>query len=205
MDQERERLDAWRAGDERAGEALCEQYFPALLRFFRNKTDRGVDDLIQSTFLSCLEGRHRFEGITSFRAYLFGIARNVLYDSYRDHMRDQRAFVAQTQSAADLGTGISTLMRRRTDQELLAQALQQIPLELQVVLELYFWESMTAREIAEALQQPEGSIRTKIRRARLRLRDRITALEGGEVAFARYQGDLDQWAQQIRAQLPADS
>lgn len=42
-----ELLEAWRGGDRRAGEQLFERHFDAVSRFFRNKLEFGVDDLIQ--------------------------------------------------------------------------------------------------------------------------------------------------------------
>src|SRR5690606_27370383 len=78
-----ELLDAWRRGDGRSGELLFRRYFAQLNRFFRNKTDTGAEDLIQTTFLACVEGRDRFRESSSFRTYLFGIAHNVLCAHYR--------------------------------------------------------------------------------------------------------------------------
>jgi DNA-directed RNA polymerase specialized sigma24 family protein len=52
-----ELLEAWRGGDRRAGEQLFERHYAAVARFFRNKLEFGVDDLIQRTFLACVEGR----------------------------------------------------------------------------------------------------------------------------------------------------
>ncbi|MEM7156577.1 MAG: sigma-70 family RNA polymerase sigma factor [Myxococcota bacterium] len=198
MERECELVDAWRSGDEQAGEALVEAYFPALHRFVRNKIDHGVEDLIQSTFLACLEGRDRFEGRSSFRAYLFGIARHLLYERYRKKATHGADFVAERSSVADLETGVSTLVRRRSDEEQLYRALRCIPVEQQLILELYFWESMTAREIGEVLDQPEGSIRTKIRRARLQLRERLEA-EGSETFDSiPVGGGIEAWANSIR-------
>ena len=48
-------LRAWASGDRKAGELLFERHFEAVARFFRNKTDRDHDDLIQATFLGCVE------------------------------------------------------------------------------------------------------------------------------------------------------
>ena len=44
----------------------------ALYGFFRNKVEGACDDLIQRTFLRCVESVNRFRGDSSFRTYLFG-------------------------------------------------------------------------------------------------------------------------------------
>src|SRR5262249_11003925 len=71
-------LERWRSGDERAGEALCARYFEEIYRFFVHKLPEHADDLMQQTFLACVKSRDRFQGKSSFRTYLFAIARNEL-------------------------------------------------------------------------------------------------------------------------------
>ena len=78
MADDAELLEQWRAGDRKAGEALFDRHFDAVARFFRNKVDRGIDDLIQRTFLACVESRDRFRGDSSFRTYAFAVGRHVL-------------------------------------------------------------------------------------------------------------------------------
>ena len=46
-----ELLEAWRGGDPAAAEALLERHFATLCRFFRNKVDAGVEDLIQQRMI----------------------------------------------------------------------------------------------------------------------------------------------------------
>jgi RNA polymerase sigma factor (sigma-70 family) len=134
-------LDAWRGGDARAGNLLFRRYFAPLARFFRNKVDVGVEDLIQGTFLACIEGRDRFREASSFRTYLFAIARNLLYGYYR---RQHRAVDFVQTSVIDLGASPSGPLGRREEAAALLRALRSIPLEFQVVLELSYWEDMKA-------------------------------------------------------------
>ena len=60
---------------------LFDRHADAIARFFENKVRDGAEDLIQATFLRMMEGRERILG-ESFRAFMFGIARNVL----REHL-----------------------------------------------------------------------------------------------------------------------
>jgi RNA polymerase sigma-70 factor (ECF subfamily) len=55
MDDDPQLLAAWCAGDKQAGAALVERHFASIYRFFRNKVAGEVDDLVQRTFMSCLE------------------------------------------------------------------------------------------------------------------------------------------------------
>src|ERR1041385_8354720 len=88
MDRDFELLQAWSQGDRAAGSLLFERHFDALHRFFRNKAQDGVADLVQQTLLACVEGRSRFRGDASFRTYLFQTARFQLYAYYRARRRD---------------------------------------------------------------------------------------------------------------------
>ena len=58
----------------------------------------------------------------------------------------------------------------------MGEALRRIPLELQVALELYYWEGMAGPELAAALDLPEGTVRTRLRRGRQLVREQLTEL-----------------------------
>ena len=73
-----ELLAAWRGGDADAGEILFDRHFAAVTRFFRHKAGDRLDDLVQTTFMTLLESPDGFRGEGSFRAYLLGVAYNVL-------------------------------------------------------------------------------------------------------------------------------
>ena len=49
-------------------------------------SDGRLEDLVQQTFMACVEGRERFRNDSTFRTYLFGVAHNVL----RSHLRKRR-------------------------------------------------------------------------------------------------------------------
>lgn len=194
-----ELLDAWRAGDAHAGNELFGRHFDAVCRFFRNKVHDGVEDLIQKTFLNCVRSRDAFRKEGSFRAYLFAIARNELYHHFQRCARDSRRFDPELHSIVHLGPGPSTVAARRAEQRLLLEALQKLPLSLQIALELYYWEDMSAAELAAVLGIPEGTVRTRIRRARqlLEANLRDTHRSGPHVE-ATLTG-LEQWARSLRS------
>ena len=120
-------LDKWRNGDEKAGMELFERHYASVARFFANKVNSGVEDLIQNTFLACVEGKERFREDSSFRTYLFGIARNLLYQRYREKRRDGDRFDFGTVSVAEMGPGASTLIGKREEEKLLLKARKGVP------------------------------------------------------------------------------
>src|SRR5690606_25043605 len=104
-----------------------------------------------------VEGRERFRGQSSFRTYLFGVAHNVLRSHLRGRKREADRLDFGVTSVFDLGLSPTVLIAARREQTLVLQALRRIPLEHQIVLELYYWESMTAKELGEILDVPEGT------------------------------------------------
>jgi RNA polymerase sigma-70 factor (ECF subfamily) len=67
-------------GSREAFEALFERYRRPIWQFFRRRVAdlARAEELTQDTFVALLEGAHRYQARTAFRAYLFGIAYNVL-------------------------------------------------------------------------------------------------------------------------------
>jgi RNA polymerase sigma factor (sigma-70 family) len=196
-----ELLVAWRSGDRRAGEQLFDRHFKALTRFFRNKvggTGDGMDDLIQQTVLGLLEGKHEFRGEGSFRSFVFGVAYNVLRNHYRRARRDADRLDFGVTSIFDLAAGPSQALAARHEQQLLLQGLRKIPVEHQVLLELYFWEPLTAAEIATVLGVPEGTVRTRIRRAKQLLEAELGRLTADPRLLESTLSNLEDWAKAVR-------
>ncbi|MCA9601185.1 MAG: sigma-70 family RNA polymerase sigma factor [Myxococcales bacterium] len=198
VDDDRSLLEAWREGDEDAGVRLFERHYDRVARFFRNKAGESGPDLVQRTFLRCVETRERMREQTSFRCYLFGVARNVLFEHYREKRRDGDRLDFGAVSVQDFGPTPSTIISQQEQGRILVQALRQIPVEHQVILELYYWESMRARDIAEVLDIPEGTARTRIRRAKQLLERELEALASTPVVYRSTISDLEGWAGRIR-------
>ncbi|MBL9100662.1 MAG: sigma-70 family RNA polymerase sigma factor [Myxococcales bacterium] len=199
MDDDRTQLEAWRAGDTRAGDRLFVRHFDAVDRFLRNKVgDDAIPDLVQRTFLTCIERPDGFRGLSSFRTFLLGIAHNLLREYYRRSARHSHRDLDE-HSVEDLGAGPSTLVRAKEEQRLLLAALRSIPLDAQVVLELFYWEQLSGAELAEVLGVGEDTARTRLRRARLRLAEALERLASSRAVLDSILSDLDSWARSIHA------
>lgn len=194
-------LEAWGAGDRSAGATLFDRHYGALARFFRNKAGDAADDLIQHTLLATLEARDRFEGKASFRTFLFAIARNVLFDHYRARHSGPHAPDFSVSSLAELAPSASSVIAAAGRRRSLLEGLRSIPLQFQVVLELSFWERMTAREIGEVVGAPEGTVRTRLRRAKELLAKELRRIENLGVPLETTIAQLDDWAAAVREGL----
>jgi RNA polymerase sigma-70 factor (ECF subfamily) len=194
---DQELLEAWRGGDGAAGDALFARYFDDLYRFFSRKISNDVSDLVQHTFLKCLESRDDFRGESSVRTYLYAIARNELYRHFRENARNARLDFSIS-SLRDLGESPSTHASKRSENALLLMALEQIPLELQIAIELHYWEGMSGAEVAAVLDIPEGTVRSRLRRGLEQLRELVGSLSQGASAPWAAVGDFERWARARR-------
>jgi predicted RNA polymerase sigma factor len=86
----------------------------------------------------------------------------------------------------------------------LLQALRRIPMDHQIVLELYYWERMTAAEVARVLDVPEGTARTRIRRAKQLLEEQMARLVADKQLLESTLVNLDAWAASLRDLLLED-
>ena len=192
-------LTAWQGGDQVAGSELFERHVASVTRFFRNKVDRDIDDLVQETFLGCLKAAASFRGESSFRTFVLGIARHKLYDHFARKRRD--AVDPGSQSAVDLGTSPHSAAVRGQEHRLLLTALRRIPLEFQTVLELAYWEGLSGEDMAEVLGVAHNTVRSRLSRARAALERILTELAESAEVLQSTVTDLDNWARSLAQAL----
>lgn len=195
-------LDAWRSGDRDAGNELVRRHTPALYRFFSRRAEDSVADLTQRTFLACVERRDRLPAEISFRAYLLGIARKKLLHHYRKKEREGRAMAVERESPLDSIRSPSGRAAAQEQQRLLLTALRTLPGELQMTIELYYWEGLRLAEIGRVFEIPEGTVKSRLTRARELLRKGISDAAADPALRQSTLDDLDQWAASLREPDP---
>ncbi len=171
-------LKRWRSGDTDAGDVLAQRYCAAVLRFFSNKVPTASEDLMQKTFLACLDRGARQE-VRSFRAFLFGIARKQLLRHYEGRGQLRGEEMMSRISLAQLATTPTERIARAQSHDLLHRALAELPLDQQIALELYYWQKLPVGDVAVALSLSEGGTRAKLHRARQKLRTVYEELSDG--------------------------
>jgi len=202
-------LARWRAGDAAAGQQLFRQFYEVVSRYLRNKVGGTVHgDLVQKTFLACLHSSAQFRGASSFRTYLLGIAHHTLVDYFRDARRAAARDRAQADEVDDLVLADAfaepdAIVAKRQEHRILLAALRRLPFKLQVVLELRYWESLSDREIAEVLDAPLGTIKTRLRDGRKRLRREVASGDVSPELLRSTMDTLDGWSQRVRSGLGA--
>jgi RNA polymerase sigma-70 factor (ECF subfamily) len=178
VDPDLELFERWRAGEQEAGQELFARHFQGVYRFFKHKTDRRLevtaDDLAQQTFLQCVRARDQFRHTSSFRTYLFAIARNELYQYVRKLPKCEHVDL-EVSSLNEVMSSPSRQLARQQEKERLVAALRGLPAEQQLLLELHYWHELDAAALAEVFDAQPGAIRVRLHRARLALRQRLEA------------------------------
>jgi RNA polymerase sigma-70 factor (ECF subfamily) len=161
------------AVDEAALTQLYDEYARDLHHYLaRRLTPSAADDVVAETFLVAWEQRRRFDPSRGApRAWLFGIATNLL----RRHARTEAATLrALARSAGGAVPSEPTDVASRVDATragpALAAGLAALRREERDVLLLVAWAGLRPAEIATALNIDDGTVRTRLHRARTKLR-----------------------------------
>ncbi|HKU41940.1 MAG TPA: sigma-70 family RNA polymerase sigma factor [Polyangiales bacterium] len=162
----------WSRGDRRAGQDLYNRHFAAVRDFFRGRAAANVDELVQQTFFDLVQALQRYRGDSSVRTFILSIARNKLYEHYRKASRSPAADLSVS-SLRDPRTSPSRALARRQESNAVSAAMQSIPRDMQIALELMYREGLSPVEIATALELPLNTVYSRIHRARALLRDRL--------------------------------
>ena len=178
MAEDLELLERWRTGDNIAGDELVTRHWASVARFFRSKIGDDGADLISQTFLACVEQR---DAILNVKAFLFAVARRRLADHLRKRARSP-ALDLGLSSLADLRPGPATELAARERGELLRAGLERIPLDDQIAIELAYFEGLAMEDIASVLAINPNTVRSRLSRAREKLRAVLATLATPEEA-----------------------
>jgi len=192
-----ELLERWRQGDQSGGRDLFARYFDQLHRFFSNKCNEP-DEMVQLTFLALLKAaRAQFQGRSSFRTYVFTIARNELYRHVKQLQRGKN-FDPEVSSIVEIATTVGTRLARNQEHKQLCAALRTLPLEQQTLLELHYWEDIEAPQLAEIFETELGAMRMRLHRARTALREAMLSNKAVPAHVLASNETLDTWARNAR-------
>jgi RNA polymerase sigma factor (sigma-70 family) len=163
--------------DPEAFTALFERHWESLYRFCLNRAGGAGEDIAAEAFRVAFDRRRRYDPkYGDARPWLFGIATNLLRDHFRSRTREEEKLGRS--AALDLEPtteeGIGALERQLLGPEL-AAALAGIPSGDRDALLLLAWAELSYEQIAAALGTPVGTVRSRINRARRRVREHLEA------------------------------
>ena len=167
-DLERTLLDRFVHGDQAAFEVIFRQFqlevYRWILRIVRDPS--AAEDLLLDAFWRAYRGRARFDPSRSFGAWMRRIATNVALDYLRRSRTASLALATGGEIAAPAGTDRATI-------ESIAQAFAKLPPDLRVVATLAIIEEQPYADIADALEVPVGTVKSRVFRAVRLLREEL--------------------------------
>jgi len=190
-EEERALVEALKRGEPAALERLVLSYQGQVYRLCLRVMKREVEaeDMAQETFLRACKAAHLFRGDSGLSTWLFKIALNVCRNRL-EYLKRRRG--AQHSSISELKGDRWQLKQPSADnpeeravydesQALLERALQGLSADHRLLLNLRDGEELSYQEIAEVTGWAEGTIKSKLHRARKQLAERYIALQSGEV------------------------
>ncbi len=166
MHSDEELMVAVARGDEAALTTLVGRHAPKLHAYLLRQSGSAADadDLLQETWVRVARSAGRFDPARRFRSWLYGIATNLTRDLFRRRgTRDGalRQLAAQPRPEPDLGA---------VDRSALHGRIARLPEHMRAVLLLRYYEGMSEAEMAEALEIPRGTVKSRLHAALCALR-----------------------------------
>jgi RNA polymerase sigma-70 factor (ECF subfamily) len=159
-------------GERTAFDELITRWHEPIWRYLRRLTssDDAASDLAQDTWLKVLRGIASLREPASLRAWLFGIARRVAMDRLRrQYVRTEDATaVIEDLAVQEADTDLEA------DLAALEAGMHSLPLREREMLALFYLRELTIEQIAALLEVPQGTVKSRLFRARQLLRQSLT-------------------------------
>ena len=180
---EREIIERVLAGDNDAFGLLVEAYqtrvYNLALRLCGNRDD--AFDLAQESFFRAWRSLSGFQFESSFSTWLFRLCSNICLDWLRAKKRRPTVSLTSVDDEGeesqlelpDPGKSPEELLLDAEEREALARAMNQLPVEYREILTLRAIQDLSYTEIAEILKIKEGTVKSRLSRARLALRNKL--------------------------------
>src|SRR5262245_5095226 len=170
-------VEAARAGDVQAFRELVERHaaFICSLAYGLSGNQRESEEIRQEALVIAWRRLPRLQKPESFRAWLWGITRNVTRKFKRTRVErwSEDPFDGDVAAhAPDQSSPLDGLIERE-DQAAVARALQRIPESYRVPLVLHYWEQWSVKEVADALNLREDNVKQRLARGRRLMQGRL--------------------------------
>jgi RNA polymerase sigma-70 factor, ECF subfamily len=174
-DPEVELVARLRAGDREAVEEAYVAHHVAIRGFARRLVgdESSAEDIVHETFVALPRAIRRFRGEASLRSFLIGVAVNHSRRFVRSAIRRRRATerLAEREDLRPRTVDATEELIRKQLADRLWAALDKLPIDQRVVFVLCEAEQRTSVEVAQIVNAPEGTVRTRLFHAKRKLRE----------------------------------
>jgi len=176
-------LAGFLAGDETCFAGIVERYRRSLVRFARcylGGAGHLAEDVAQDALIAVYRSAASFQGRSSFRTWLFSVARNAcrhhLRRREREAHREDAGGDQVLEAMPDAGADPLERLEHQDVRRLIREALDALPPPLRTAVVLRDAEELSYEQIAEVLDVPMGTVRSRLHNARVRLAARLAPL-----------------------------
>lgn len=143
----------------------------------------AAEDIVQEAFVKLMAGADRIEGRSRLATWLYRVAYNASMDRLREQKKlapvpadeDDEAALPMPTTLVEFGRSPEAMLRDAEMRHALDEAIQSLPPSLRAAFLLRDVEGLTTAEAAEALGLTETNLKVRLHRARLLLRERLSA------------------------------
>lgn len=166
-------IAAVRAGDADAFGVIVERYQQVAFRvaYLIVRDAPAAEDVCQEGFIRAYRQLGQFRSGEPFRPWLLRIVTNLALNDVRARGRRQGLFMRLVPSQERVEPGPAAAVEERERRVLLLEAIEELPVDDRVVLYLRHFLDLPEREIAEAIGKRPGTVKSRLSRARGRLRE----------------------------------
>lgn len=159
-------------GDESAMQVLYTRHYQRIYRFIirQIRDDMMAEDILNDVFLDCWRQAHKFEGRSAVSTWLTAIAFNKSI-SYLRKKREAQVGDGQAEALVDEADGPQTLLLKDDKGDQIKEAMDELSLDHRTVIDLAYYHEMGVKEIAEILDVPSNTIKTRLFHARKNLHE----------------------------------
>lgn len=162
---------------------LYDRYANVLYRYAYSRVGADAEDVVASSFLAAFQARHRYDQVRpEAKPWLFGILTKEIARRHRTELARYRAMLKLP--VADVTPGVADDVVgdviAQTARHALIKALAKLSSGDRDTLLLIAWSGLSYEEAAAALRIPIGTVRSRLNRARRKMRD---ALRNSDLAF----------------------
>lgn len=175
-------IQEYLAGDQKAFEALVGRYMGAIYRFVYGyvRDNQVAEDITQEVFVKVWKNASKIDSQKNFKSWMYMIAKNTTLDFFKKkktvpfslfETEDGKNMLMETVADGALSPNDMAVLKEHKD--IFLSAIADLSEKYQRILMMYYYEYLNFREIAEKLEEPINTIKSRHRRGLVLLKQRI--------------------------------
>lgn len=165
-------MNRLKEGDQSAMQVLYNRHYQRIYRFIirQIRDEMMAEDILNDVFLDCWRQAQKFEGRSAVSTWLTAIAFNKSI-SYLRKRKEAQIGEGQAEAIMDEADSPQTLLMKDDKGSMIRDAMDELSSDHKAVIDLAYYHEMGVREIAEILDVPQNTVKTRLFHARKKLHE----------------------------------